>query len=78
MFHGNRAYVHHLLGQTALAEADFAAALHAPEYGGRSIYEATLKDLEIHPIAEDEGMRALVERAGADYQQATGGDTTAA
>lgn len=78
MYLGNRAYVHHLLGQAALAEADFAAALRAPEYGGRKIYDATIEDLAMHPIAEDEAMRALVERTWADYQQATGDDTTAA
>jgi len=72
MYLGNRAYVHYLLGRSVQAEADFSAALRAPEYGGRTIYEATLKDLEIHPIPEDQGMRELVERAWATYQQEVG------
>ena len=74
MYVGNRAYVHYLLGQVAQAEADFAAALRAPEHGGQTLYDATLKDLDMHPIPEDEGMRALVERAWAAYQAEKGGN----
>ncbi len=65
---GNRAYVQCLLGQGGAAESDFGAALRAPVYGGQEIYEATLKDLDMNPLPEDEKMRELVERAWAAYQ----------
>lgn len=70
---GNRAYVHCLLGNITAAESDFAAALRAPADGGAEIYEATLKDLEIHPLEQDAQMRALVERLWALFQQAQQG-----
>ena len=60
---GNRSYVQCLLGELALAENDFAMALRAPVKGGKDLYEATLKDLEICPVREDETMRTLVEQA---------------
>ncbi|WP_146749283.1 hypothetical protein [Paracidovorax anthurii] len=65
---GNRAYVQYLLGKPQQAEDDFCAALQIPEGGDRDLYEATLKDLDIHPIPEDQGMRKLVERAWTNYQ----------
>jgi tetratricopeptide (TPR) repeat protein len=65
---GNRAYVQCLLGHDSTAEGDFVAALRAPVFGGLEIYEATLKDLDRHPLPEDEKMRELVERAWATYQ----------
>lgn len=69
---GNRAYVQQLLGNALQAEADFAAALRAPVDGGQALYEGTLKDLDMHPIPEDQAMRVLVERAWAAYQQEQG------
>lgn len=69
---GNRAYAQCLLGHIALAESDFAAALRAPVNGGRKLYEATLKDFDIHPVAEDASMCALVEQAWKTYQAESG------
>ena len=65
---GNRAYALHLLGQSPLAEKDFANALRSKERGGQFLYEATLKDLEMHKIPEDTPMRELVERTWAAFQ----------
>lgn len=69
---GNRAYAQCLLGHMAEAEADFAAALRSSVKGGKEIYEATLKDLDIHPLPEDTGMRALIERVWTAYQAESG------
>ena len=68
MMLGNRAYVQCLLGHGSAAESDFAAALRAPVNGGQKIYEGTLKDLDMHPLPEDEKMRELLARAWATYQ----------
>lgn len=70
---GNRAYVQWLLGSRVQAETDFAAALRAEKFGGKELYEATLKDFDIHPIPEDQGMREMVERLWADYQREQSG-----
>ncbi len=69
---GNLAYVQQLLGNALQAEANFAAALRAPVDGGQLLYETTLKDLDMHPIPEDQAMRELVERAWAAYQHEQG------
>ena len=69
---GNRAYAHQLLGQSAQAKQDFEEALRAPNFGGQTLYDATLADLAMHPIPEDAAMRELVERAWAAYQQEQG------
>lgn len=66
---GNRAYAHLLLGNTENAKLGFAEALRASERGGQMLYDATLKDLTVHPIPKDAAMRELVERAWAAYQQ---------
>ncbi|ASM77759.1 tol-pal system protein YbgF [Vitreoscilla filiformis] len=59
---GNLAYLACLQGDMQAAEVWFVKALQAPDHGGEEIYRDTLKDLEIHPVPEDENMRALVER----------------
>ncbi|GAB4089803.1 hypothetical protein GCM10028785_24720 [Hydrogenophaga soli] len=69
---GNRAYAHQLLGDVRQADQDFAAALHAPNFGGQTLYDATLADLAMHPIPEDAAMRERVERAWAAYQREQG------
>ncbi|XVJ71454.1 MAG: hypothetical protein HEQ39_19055 [Rhizobacter sp.] len=51
-----------LLGQVPDAEAVFAQALRAPVRGGKALYDGTLSDFDIHPIAADQPMRELVER----------------
>jgi hypothetical protein len=65
---GNRAYAQWLLGNFTEAETDFAAGLRAEKFAGQELYEATLKDFDIHPVPEDQGMREMVERLWADYQ----------
>ncbi len=65
---GNRAYVFWLLGNPTQAEADFAASLRAPKDGGKRMYENTLKDCDIYPIPQDQGMRELVKRLWSDFQ----------
>lgn len=59
---GNRAYVRYLQGDAKGAQEDFVQALHAEEDGGKTLYEATLKDLDIHPISEDTDLRVLLQR----------------
>lgn len=65
---GNRAYAHWLMGNPTDAETDFAAGLRAEKFAGQDLYEGTLKDFETHPIAEDQSMRAMVDRLWVDYQ----------
>lgn len=67
--YGNLAYVNWLLGDLIEAEKYFRIGLAAQEDGGEMLYKTTLKDFEIHPIAEDEGFKALVEKLWAEYQQ---------
>ncbi len=67
---GNRAYTRFLQGDIEGAEADFGAALTAKNSGGKWLYEATLKDIEEHPVDEDVGMRAMVERLWQAYEAA--------
>lgn len=64
---GNRSYVRCLLGQLPQAEIDFAMALRAPVNGGKDLYEATLKDLNICRVNEDSTMQAMVEREWGNY-----------
>ncbi len=67
---GNRAYTRFLQGDIEGAEADFGAALTAKSDGGKRLYEATLKDFEVHPTDEDAGMGAMVERLWQAYEVA--------
>ncbi|NLQ22345.1 hypothetical protein HGO26_05560 [Shewanella sp. S-1] len=62
MIAGNRAYALALLGDHQLAESLFAEALRADDFGGKKLYEATLKDFDISPVDEDKLMREIVER----------------
>lgn len=75
VFLGNRAYTRYLQGDVAGAEVDFRNALAAKDDGGESLYQATLKDLDIHPIPEDAGMRALVERLWQQWSDGRGAGT---
>lgn len=59
---GNRAYALALLGELKQAEDAFAVALRSPADGGEELYRGTLTDFDIHPVAQDEPMRALVDR----------------
>jgi len=70
---GNRAYALALLGDTQQAEALFAQAMRAPVSGGKSLYDGTLSDFDIHPIPLDEPMRELVERQWRIWQAEQGG-----
>ena len=74
---GNRAYALALLGDCAAAETVFAQALRAPVHGGKALYDATLSDFDIHPIAEDQSMRDLVERQWRIWQAEQGGGDSA-
>jgi hypothetical protein len=56
------------MGNPTDAETDFAAGLRAEKFAGQDLYEGTLKDFETHPIAEDQSMRAMVDRLWVDYQ----------
>jgi hypothetical protein len=69
---GNRAYVQYLLGNVDAASDDFAEALRAPEDGGKGLYEATLKDLDINPLTVDIEIRKMVEKAWATFQMLRG------
>ncbi len=71
---GNRAYAHWLLGNLTEAETDFAAGLRAEKFARQVLYEATLKDFDIHPIPEDQGMREMVERLWVAYQHGKTGE----
>lgn len=62
MIIGNRAYALALLGEHQSAESLFAEALRADDFGGKELYEATLKDFDIYPVDEDKLMREIVER----------------
>lgn len=62
MITGNRAYALALLGDHQSAESFFAKALSADDFGGKELYEATLKDFDIYPVDEDKLMREIVER----------------
>jgi len=59
---GNQAYALALLGEVEQAESIFAQALRSPVRGGKELYDGTLTDFDIHPIAKDQAMRDLVER----------------
>lgn len=65
---GNLAYVHWLLGEQQQAEEYFRSGLAAPEDGGEKLYKPTLNDIAMHPIPEDEGFKAMVERLWLEYQ----------
>lgn len=69
MILGNRAYALTLLGDTQQAEIVFAKALRAPADSGRALYEATLKDFDIHPVVQDQPMKELVERQWKLWQE---------
>lgn len=68
MIIGNIAYAGWLLGKHEAAEKHFREALNSAEFGGQAIYNATLPDLDIHPVEEDIGFRALIERLWAAQQ----------
>lgn len=59
---GNQAYALALLDNIEQAEPIFAQALRSPVSGGKTLYDGTLTDFDIHPIAKDQAMRDLVER----------------
>ena len=71
---GNRAYAHWLLGNFTEAETDLAAGLRAEKFAGQDLYEGMLKDFDIHPIREDQGMREMVERLWVAYQHGKTGE----
>ncbi len=62
MVWGNRAYVRYLQGDAKGAQEDFVRALQAEKDGGKTVYEATLKDLDMHSVAEDTDLRVLLQR----------------
>lgn len=64
---GNRAYSLALLGKIKDAESAFAIALRAPLDGGKKLHEATISDLDINPVPQDEQFRALIEAQLADW-----------
>ncbi|MCG6215823.1 hypothetical protein [Vibrio furnissii] len=66
---GNKAYTLALLGQLEGSEQVFANALRAEVNGGETLYQGTLKDLDIHPIEQDKAFRETVEQQWALYQQ---------
>lgn len=65
---GNLAYVHWLLGEQQQAEEYFRSGMEATEDGGEKLYKPTLNDIAMHPIPEDEGFKAMVERLWLEYQ----------
>jgi tetratricopeptide (TPR) repeat protein len=70
MILGNRAYTRFLQGDIEGAEVDFGAALAAESHGGKWLFEVTQKDIDEHPLDEDVGMRAMVERLWKAYEAA--------
>lgn len=68
MFIGNKAYTLALLGQQDEAERLYAKAFRVEKFGGEELYQATLKDFDIHPIEQDKAFREIVERQWQLYQ----------
>ncbi|MBQ4840065.1 tetratricopeptide repeat protein [Pseudoalteromonas luteoviolacea] len=66
---GNEAYALCLLGKFDEAENTFNKALRAPIRGGENLYNATLKDIELHKTKLDNEMRLIVERQWAHWKQ---------
>ena len=62
----NLAYLSWLQGDANMAQANFVAALNSKD-GGRTIYEATLEDLAVYPVAQDLGYKSLIDGCWAQY-----------
>jgi tetratricopeptide (TPR) repeat protein len=62
---GNQAYAAFLLGQPVVARPLLRQAL---QQGGERLYQATLGDLEIHPVPLDEAFRAMLEELWAEVK----------
>jgi tetratricopeptide (TPR) repeat protein len=67
MVQGNQAYTAFLLGQEGVARSLLKQAL---QKGAEKLYEATLSDLEIYPVAIDDEFRTLLEDIWRELKQA--------